>query len=185
MWGGEAGLEEAKEDKAEKREVQKQRRFDKKVKGFFYQSFLLFYYQDYEYCNPCLSSELMHVTSTTFLCENVTELLLALNLLWSSVKLKICLRWSLVENFFNRVIVTIVTQLQLYRSKKWDIGTLNIFLWTSLYSECDYEITAALQKMPSWLINCHIEKAKNVIKTAAFNGTNLCIRFMHYVLLLW
>ncbi|CAH3014653.1 unnamed protein product [Porites evermanni] len=32
VWGGEAGLEEAKEDKAEKREVQKQRRFDKKVK---------------------------------------------------------------------------------------------------------------------------------------------------------
>ena len=81
VWGGEAGLEEAKEDKAEKREVQKQRRFDKKVKGFFYQSFLPFYYQDYESCSLCLSSELMYVTSTTFLCENVTELSLALNLL--------------------------------------------------------------------------------------------------------
>jgi len=33
VWGGEEGLEEAREDKAEKREVQKQRRFDKKVKG--------------------------------------------------------------------------------------------------------------------------------------------------------
>jgi len=32
VWGGEEGLEEAREDKAEKREVQKQRRFDKKVK---------------------------------------------------------------------------------------------------------------------------------------------------------
>ena len=33
VWGGEEGLEEAKEDKAEKRETQKQRKFDKKVKG--------------------------------------------------------------------------------------------------------------------------------------------------------
>ena len=33
MWGGEEGLEEAREEKAEKREAQKQRKFDKKVKG--------------------------------------------------------------------------------------------------------------------------------------------------------
>lgn len=33
VWGGDEGLEEAKEDKAEKREAQKQRKFDKKVKG--------------------------------------------------------------------------------------------------------------------------------------------------------
>ena len=33
VWGGEEGLEEAREEKAEKREVQKQRKFDKKVKG--------------------------------------------------------------------------------------------------------------------------------------------------------
>ena len=33
VWGGEEALEEAKEEKAEKREIQKQRKFDKKVKG--------------------------------------------------------------------------------------------------------------------------------------------------------
>lgn len=33
VWGGEEGLEEAREEKAEKREAQKQRKFDKKVKG--------------------------------------------------------------------------------------------------------------------------------------------------------
>lgn len=33
IWGGQGGLEEAREEKAEKREIQKQRKFDKKVKG--------------------------------------------------------------------------------------------------------------------------------------------------------
>jgi len=33
VWGGEEGLEEAREEKAEKRETLKQRKFDKKVKG--------------------------------------------------------------------------------------------------------------------------------------------------------
>lgn len=33
VWGGKEGLEEAREEKAEKREAQKQRKFDKKVKG--------------------------------------------------------------------------------------------------------------------------------------------------------
>ncbi|XP_074625782.1 DNA repair protein complementing XP-A cells homolog isoform X1 [Acropora palmata] len=32
IWGGEEGLEEARAEKAEKREVQKQRKFNKKVK---------------------------------------------------------------------------------------------------------------------------------------------------------
>lgn len=36
MWGGEDGLEEARQGRAEKREVQKQRKFDKKVKGLLH-----------------------------------------------------------------------------------------------------------------------------------------------------
>ena len=36
IWGGEEGLEEARAEKAEKRELQKQRKFNKKVKGEFY-----------------------------------------------------------------------------------------------------------------------------------------------------
>ena len=149
VWGGEAGLEEAKEDKAEKREVQKQRRFDKKVKGFFYQSFLPFYYQDYECCNLCLSSELMHVTSTTFLCANVTELSLALNLLWSSVKLKkICVRLSLVENNFkhnNCHNCHTITALSQQKGRHWNFKHLsvNILQWMWLWNNCCPSINAA------------------------------------------
>lgn len=33
VWGNEDKLEQAKEDKIEKREIQKQKKFDKKVKG--------------------------------------------------------------------------------------------------------------------------------------------------------
>jgi hypothetical protein len=33
VWGDKEGLEQAKEEKLEKREVQKQKKFDKKVKG--------------------------------------------------------------------------------------------------------------------------------------------------------
>lgn len=39
VWGGEEGLEEAREERAEKREVQKQRKFDKKVKGLHFSFF--------------------------------------------------------------------------------------------------------------------------------------------------
>lgn len=38
VWGDEDKLEQAKEDKIEKREIQKQKKFDKKVKGKYRQN---------------------------------------------------------------------------------------------------------------------------------------------------
>ena len=68
MWGGEAGLEGAKEDKAEKREVQKQRRFDKKVKGILPKLFTFFYYKNYECCNLLCLYKVMSLCNRQNVC---------------------------------------------------------------------------------------------------------------------